>query len=681
MKYVFLALLLCIPACGTPEYTPPDMGEVDDQSCQATVIDDITPYASGQKEVGTSVELGSIGTSPTSLDAMRTLVAGAPEGSYPRVRVEEVSKSTGELQASGRTQDLIEPMSGDRAFGKAVLSRDIKVRWDTGGSGQGPWRACGEELLVGAPSNESYTSGYVAVYEPLVNTSGSLYVHASTLTPHNSGLEAFGTAIAAPDPRENASSPWNRGGSYAVWIAISSPDVCTVEVYTVNPSSSPPYTYWNKLTKTGSCPGTLWGQSLVAGDFDGDTYFDLAVGAPGDGTGKVTVFKGSTSASAPLDTTGFTFSTTSFSSYVDEYGFSLAAGRFHADYDDGDADDRDILAIGAPGSFKTTGGGVYDLGALCEARLEDDGSGSFDIDEEGCFHNNITGWAGGDRFGEAVAVGNLSNVDSAGAETDAARVREVAVGLPGYDSGEGLVAVYLTGNDSIRESDLATEIESTLGSGGHFGGALASGFGKENYWQDLVIGAPEDSSDDGAAALTRAIDVYGCTGAVGIWEADDLDSNAVDVQIAELGDGSMRVTFLEDYASRLHDSSNTTCDVDGEDMVFDIPASTSFILDPAWDCTSGSPQDWSDVDATSVINAILEANGIDPSAGSALTALMDVEMSLSGSGTTLDIDFDFSPMPWFTLNAVLAVVTGDTMDTTCTMESMSMTLVDANICE
>lgn len=91
--------------------------------------------------------------------------------------------------------------------------------------------------------------------------------------------------------------------------------------------------------------GALFGHALAAGDFDGDGFDDLAIGAPGedvsghDHAGAVFVLRGS--ASGLLEGAAHK---------GDWFGHALAAGDF-------DGDGEHDLAIGAPGADLPSPGG------------------------------------------------------------------------------------------------------------------------------------------------------------------------------------------------------------------------------------------------------------------------------------------------------------------------------------
>lgn len=224
--------------------------------------------------------------------------------------------------------------------------------------------------------------------------------------------------------------------------------------------------------------GQQFGSSLVAADFNGDGFDDIAVGAPGTSRGKalssgaVLLFFGS-----PLglftvqvvDQLGLDINEAN-----DGFGLSLAAGDF-------DADGRADLAVGAPGErlgVNTRSGAVYVyrgsmLGLEPQRR----------IDQAGLGFNEP-----GDEFGSAVAVGDFDDDGHA----------DLAIGAPGEAPGpdprSGAVFVYrgsLLGLKPAQVIDQRGFEQNELGD--QFGQALTTGDYNGDGRDELAVGAPGET--------------------------------------------------------------------------------------------------------------------------------------------------------------------------------------------
>ncbi len=170
-------------------------------------------------------------------------------------------------------------------------------------------------------------------------------------------------------------------------------------------------------------PEDRFGASLAAGDFDGDGYDDLAVGAPGEDVGgqadagMVTILYGSAGGLGPARSQAFSQSgaVKGTPEGGDRFGFAVVAGDF-------DGDGRDDLAVGVPGEdlgLKVDAGSVNVLyGTRGGLRVTDNQSWS----QKG----RVNGVAErGDRFGASLAAGDF---DGNGRD-------DLAIGVPNEDVG------------------------------------------------------------------------------------------------------------------------------------------------------------------------------------------------------------------------------------------------------
>lgn len=236
------------------------------------------------------------------------------------------------------------------------------------------------------------------------------------------------------------------------------------------------------------------GRALAVGNFNGDAFADLAIGAPGEngGRGAVHVLFGSATG---LTATGSRFFTQATSGIADDpeagdhFGATLAAGNFDT------STAATELAIGVPDENSTT---LPDVGIV--QVLKGTPSGLTGAGSQ-TWSQNSAGIAdaaeAGDRFGSSLAAGNLG-----GSTAD-----DLAIGVPEEDVGAvkdaGVVHVLLGSSSGLVAAG------STLwrqGSGGigdtaeasdGFGAALAIGNIGISSYGDLVVGVPGE--DIGAA--------------------------------------------------------------------------------------------------------------------------------------------------------------------------------------
>jgi hypothetical protein len=291
----------------------------------------------------------------------------------------------------------------------------------------------------------------------------------------------------------------------------------------------------------------FFGSALAAGDFNGDGFDELAIGAPAETVGGhpsagLVVVIGSSAAGLNLNARTFLHQdlpgTRNQAENGDSFGFALATGNF-------DNDAFDDLAIGVPyedvSGVVNAGGVQVFYGSTTGLR--------FDV-----FFSQA-GFAGGedlrgvpeayDHFGYALAAGDFD-----GNGTD-----DLAVGVPGEDVGSTVDAgavniLYGTtflglgltwGNNQLIEQEAFNPTGGRLPSdseaGDQFGRALATGDLDGDGFAELIVGAPGEDlggsvNEAGTAFVVRG-SASGLTSAgarqiyPGIGEFDPIAGEAV----------------------------------------------------------------------------------------------------------------------------------------------------------
>ncbi|MEV5410555.1 FG-GAP repeat protein [Thermopolyspora sp. NPDC052614] len=273
------------------------------------------------------------------------------------------------------------------------------------------------------------------------------------------------------------------------------------------------------LVEGVAAAGDRFGASVTMGNFNNDSFDDVAVGVPADQPGaidpggEVNVFYGGNPLPLSFDTDQLWRQDMLNGSREaeDDFGAVVAAGDF-----DGGADD---LVIGVPGENGDAGVVhiLYGTGAgLSTARAQG-------------WTQNTAGMSdaleGGDRFGESVAPGDYN-----GDGRD-----DLAIGVP-FESGAGAVHIIYGENDgpqSPNDPALGTDhqdffVQASVGAtpepGDRFAFSLAAGDYNDNNKADLTIGIPgEDISGQSGADHGQLVVVFGKNPLIGFGGLDPDD--------------------------------------------------------------------------------------------------------------------------------------------------------------
>ncbi len=328
---------------------------------------------------------------------------------------------------------------------------------------------------------------------------GLLWALAAGPSPLSAGPQDFDgdgyCDLAVGVPYENVGSTTDAGGITVIYGTSSGLTGTADE-------------YWqqNYLDGSNAEPYEYFGRALAVGDFDGDGYFDLAVGVPHEDVGSVNqagavnIIYGTSVGG--LDVAGNQYWNQDESGMGgaaeedDHFGWALAAGDFNGD-------GHDDLAIGIPDEDI---GSVVDAGGVMVMY----GSAS-GLTAAGTVMNQEGAAETGDQYGKTLAAGDF---DGDGHD-------DLAVGVPLEDLGSitnaGAVEVYWgsAGGLTTRVSNDfwhqdRSGVADTADEGDLFGSALTAGDFDGNGYADLAVGVPYEDVSSPAVENAGAVNVlYG----------------------------------------------------------------------------------------------------------------------------------------------------------------------------
>ena len=249
--------------------------------------------------------------------------------------------------------------------------------------------------------------------------------------------------------------------------------------------------------------GDRFGSSLAAGDFNGDSYADLAVGVPGEAIGKIAggainVFGGSKKG-LTADHNQIWFQNQpgieGTTENGDNFGDTLAAGDFNGDgYDD--------LAIAAP----TESIGSIPAGAV---NVLSGSTAGLTADDNLIFFQDQTGVEGtsenGDNFGESLTAGDFNGdgFDDLAIGVDLETIKDI--------QGAGAVNILNGSADGLtaEKSQIWFQdqpgVEGTSETFDQFGNSLAAGDFNGDGYDDLAVGVTYETVNE---ARDGAVNVF-----------------------------------------------------------------------------------------------------------------------------------------------------------------------------
>jgi hypothetical protein len=390
------------------------------------------------------------------------------------------------------------------------------------------------DLAIGVPNEDVGTIGDAGAVNVLYGTATGVSSATSQIWTQTSlgivgdvseEFDLFGFALAAGD--------FNGDGFDDLAVGVVGEDVAVFQGTVANAGAinvlygsasglqSDARSFWHQDSNARTTPikdyvetGDLFGAALAAGDFNGDTYDDLAVGVPGESVGgtpnagAVNILYGTPGgllgdSFAPLVSQFWNQNISGIAESAedgDSFGSSLAAADFGKS-------SHDDLAIGAQGESVGTliGAGAVHVLYGSNNGITAGGSQLWTQNSSGIIDKAELS----DGFGESLAAANFgksaqadlaigSPLENVGTVVNAGAVNII------YGTSTGLAAA---GNQFWHQN--STGITSSAVEGDQFGDALAAAnFGKTAQ-ADLAIGVPGETVGNGGYGAGAVHVLYG----------------------------------------------------------------------------------------------------------------------------------------------------------------------------